>query len=106
MGAGSQEPERFQRAAGAIGSGTQLQTKTPQITLITQIQKAWRIKRLRRVVPAARFFEQAAPILDPEFFIKSVNPWNPWRFFSFFILISPGVSPTSDYTHLFLLPRI
>ena len=58
---------------GAIGSGTQLQTKTPQITLITQIQKAWRIKRLRRVVPAARFFEQAAPILDPEFFIKSVK---------------------------------
>ena len=59
--------------AGAIGSGTQIQTKTPQITLITQIQKAWRIKRLRRVVPAARFFEQAAPILDPEFFIKSVK---------------------------------
>jgi hypothetical protein len=70
---------------GAIGSGTQLQTKTPRITLITQIQKAWRIKRLRGVVPAARFFEQAAPILDPDFFIKSVKSVESVAFFLVFL---------------------
>jgi hypothetical protein len=70
---------------GANGSGSQLKTKTPRISLIAQIQKAWRMMRLSRVEatggPPARFFKQAAPILDREFFIKSVKSVKSVAFF-------------------------